>query len=144
MSGSQRFLGPLAAVRELFVRCPVDVEMSSVRIGVDAGGVVSALVRLRNSDPAVLAAGIVQWRRTLVRGNTWAWRGPAGDGFHIVTTGFGEDGGVAVAVVAGPVPAGCCLDLELPGEIDDDVLYRWLGDEIANNWPFETKPGELS
>lgn len=90
MRGSDRYLEPLAAVRELFVRCPVHVELSSVQIATGADGAATVLVRLGDSDPVVLAAGIVEWRRTL----------------------------------------------ELPGEIDDDVLYRWLGDEIANNWPF--------
>ena len=33
-------------------------------------------------------------------------------------------------------------------QVDDDVLHRWLGDEIANNWPFAPQQlidsGELS
>jgi len=116
------------------------VELSSVQIATGADGATTVLVRLRDSDPVVLAAGIVEWRRTLVRGRTLAWRAANGDSFQVVVTGFGgEIDEIPLTVVTGPVPADCCLDLELPGEVDDDVLYRWLGDEIANNWPFEPR-----
>jgi hypothetical protein len=140
MSGSRHYLLPLEALHDLFVQYPVRADLSSIHIATDHSGKASILVRLRQADPAVLAAGIVEWRRTLSKGTSWAWRAPSGKNIHVVTTGYvPECGGIPLTVVAGPVPLNCCLDLdlEIPEELDDDSLYRWLGDEIANNWPFE-------
>ncbi|OLF09362.1 hypothetical protein BLA60_19495 [Actinophytocola xinjiangensis] len=114
--------------------------MESISLASNSGE-DSVLVRLGAADRVVLVAGIVEWRRTLVGGRTWVWRTPDGTAVHISTTGHApECAGLSVAVLAGPVAWGGCLDVPVePGvseEVDDDVLYRWLGDEIANDWPF--------
>lgn len=145
---SRSYVNSLESLQGLFVSYPVRAEMSTITVAVDSGG-PSVLVRLRGADRVVLVAGIVEWRRTLVRGRTWVWRTPDGEAIHVSTAGHAPEGAeLAVAVLAGPVPWGSCLDLPLdPGtaeQVDDDVLYRWLGDEIANNWPFVSTVNTLS
>lgn len=140
MSESRRYLASLEALRELFIHYPVHAELSSIRLTATRTGAASIVVRLRETDPVVLAAGIVEWRRTLAGGNTWAWRTANGTDLHVATTGYApECRDVPLTVVGGPIPSLCCLDVEIEhvAEIDDDTLYRWLGDEIANDWPFE-------
>ena len=115
-------------------------EMSSVHIAVEPPSVV---VQLLATDPTLVAAGIVEWRRTLAGGSTWVWRTPLGTEIHVATTGHApECPDVPIAVVAGPIPHDGRLDHGLdPGrtdELDDDTLYQWLGSEIAGNWPFES------
>jgi hypothetical protein len=141
MSGSVRYLDTLESLRALFLDYPMRADMSSIHLSVDSDGQASIMVWLRSTDPVVLAAGIVEWRRTLSPGATWVWRTPDGAGLHVATTGHApECAGIPVAVLAGPLPHECHLDNDLePGlseERDDDALYRWLGDEIAHNWPF--------
>lgn len=141
-NGSRGYLGVLESLRELFERYPVRADMSSVHVALDPAGRASVLVWLRPADPVVLAAGIVEWRRTLAGRRSWAWRTPGGEHLHISTAGHApECDELSVAVLAGPIPHDCCLDVDLepdvPEVLDDDVLYRWLGDEIANDWPFD-------
>ncbi|OLF11141.1 hypothetical protein BLA60_14230 [Actinophytocola xinjiangensis] len=143
MNGSARYLAVLDSLREFFRDCPMNSEMSSIQLTAD--GHPQVIVRLRATDPALIAAGIVEWRRTLARGNTWAWRTPCGTEIHVATTGHApEDTEVPITVVAGPVPNDCGLDHDLepgrPDELGDDTLYQWLGNEIATTWPFGPLP----
>lgn len=141
MSGSARYLEALESLRVLFLDCPTRAEMSSIQLAVDSDGQPSVMVWLHTTSPAVLAAGIVEWRRTLSHGSTWVWRTPDGASLHVATTGRAPGcADIPIAVLAGPLPHSChldhALDPDLAEELDDDALYRWLGDEVANNWPF--------
>lgn len=141
MSGSVRYLDALESLRALFLDYPMRAEMSSIHLAVDSDGQSSIMVWLHSKDPVVLAAGIVEWRRTLSHGSTWVWRTPDGARLHVATTGRApECADMPIAVLAGPLAHGCHLDNDLDpnvaAELDDDALYRWLGDEVASNWPF--------
>ncbi|MGH3761185.1 hypothetical protein [Actinophytocola sp.] len=142
MSGSYRYLRALESLQELFANYPFRADMSSMLISMDPTGKAAILVQLHSADPMVLAAGIVEWKRTLVDGNTWAWRTPSGKEIHISTTGYTpECGETSIVVMTGPVPHDCYLDFHLDPNtsevLDDERLYHWLGSEIANNWPFK-------
>lgn len=149
MSGSHRYLGALESLQELFVNYPFRVEMSSIHIAMDSAGQASIVVQLHKTDPVILAAGIVEWRRTLANGSTWAWRTPSGKEIHVATTGYApECDETPMAVMAGPIPHDCYLDFDLdpdvPAELGDYTLYHWLGNEIANDWPFKPAWNRLS
>ncbi|WP_460403176.1 hypothetical protein [Actinophytocola sediminis] len=79
----------MESLRELFAGYPCHVEMSSISIAVDPTGQAAVTVRLREADPAVLAAGIVEWKRTLSRASTSAWRTPAGYEVHVAIPNTG-------------------------------------------------------
>lgn len=141
MSGSARYLGALRSLQDMFVNYPMRAEMSSINIAMDSVGNLSVMVLLRASDPVILAAGIVEWKRSLTKGSSWVWRTPCGEEIYVSTTGYApECDEIPVVVMAGPISADCYLDHDLdpdePEELSVDTLYRWLGDEIANNWPF--------
>jgi hypothetical protein len=145
MSGSHRYLTVLESLRDLFVHYPLRAEMSSITLATDATGQVSIVVALHRADTAMLAAGVVEWRRTLAEVRTWAWRTPDGEELYVSAAGHApECEGMRVAVIAGPVPQDAYLehdlDPDVSTEIDLDTLYRWLGDEIANSWPFKVAP----
>jgi hypothetical protein len=145
MSESHHYQAVLESLRELFVNYPFRAEMSTVTIATDPTGQASIMVWLRNTESATLAAGCVEWRRTLSQGNTWVWRTPSGDELYVATTGYApESVDVSMAVIAGPLPHDCYLEHDLEPdaseEVDMDTVYRWLGDEIANNWPFKSTP----
>jgi len=89
VGGSCQYFDVLESLQGLFVSYPVRAEMSTVTLAVDSGE-PSVLVRLREADRVVLVAGIVEWRRTLVRGRTWVWRTPDGAAIHVSTAGHGR------------------------------------------------------
>jgi hypothetical protein len=143
VSGSHRYLAALESLRELFVNYPFRAEISTITVAMDRLWRPAIMVQLHRAHPVILAAGIMEWRRTLSHGNTWAWRTPNGAELFVATAGRApESDDMPVAVIAGPIPHDCYLENDLEPdvseEVDDDTLYRWLGDEIANNWPFET------
>ncbi|GAB3462677.1 hypothetical protein [Actinophytocola sediminis] len=145
MSGSRHYLAALKALHELFVNYPVRAKMSSIHIATDSTGRISILAYLDKTDPVVSAAGTVEWTRTLTKSKSWAWRTPNSNEFYVATVGYApECAEMQIAVLAGPVPHDCYLDFDLEPDFSEElsanVVYRWLGDEIANNWPFEPLP----
>lgn len=141
VNGSYRYLHPLDSVHDLLLSYPMRADMSSIHIEA-AHGQSTITVRLREADPAVLAAGLVEWHRTLYPAETWAWRAATGDDVHIIVTGFGpECDRTAIAVLAGPIPQTPRLDMNLepatPRRLDPDTLYGWFGSEILHSWPFQ-------
>jgi hypothetical protein len=142
MNGSYRYLHPLESVHDLLRSYPMRAEMSSVNFTSDPAGRASVTVQLRDADPAVLAAGLVEWQRTLYPPEIWAWRNAATDGVHIVVSGFGpECDKTPIAVLAGPIPHTPRLDTALepgtPRRLDPDTLHSWFGLEILHSWPFQ-------
>lgn len=141
MSGSHRYLDTLSSFHAMLSSFPTRAEVASVQFAMSPEGQVTVTVHLRPAEPAVLAAGLVDWERTLGRTETWAWRTLNGDEVHLAVFGYDDCDRTPIAVVSGPIPydgwhVDYDLDLGLAEQIDTDVLYRWLGAEIARSWPF--------
>jgi hypothetical protein len=97
------------------------------------------MVRLREAEPALLAAGLVEWQCLLGRTEIWAWRTPR----HIVVTGYGSEcAETPIAVLAGPMPYDDQFDLDpdASDRLGTETFYDWFGAEVVRTWPFTT-PG---
>jgi hypothetical protein len=143
MSGSHRYLNALESFHTGLTSYPMRAELASINFTMDQERHVMITVHLEKADPVVLAAGLVDWDRTLGRAQTWGWRTPDGKEGHVAVIGYSTEG-TPIAVVAGPIPYDdqrLDHDLEpgVPEQLDTDSLYRWLGAEITEAWPFTTE-----
>jgi hypothetical protein len=147
VSGSNSYVRPLASLLELFDGYPFHAEISSIHIAADSLGEPAILVHLREMDPGILAAGLVEWARTLDETVIRGWRTPSGTETHISVTGYApECGDVPIGVLTGPFPHSNRFDVRRePGqvkELDEDALSAWFVSETTNTWPFKRR--ELS
>lgn len=146
MTGSHRYLDALESLHTMLASYPTQAELSAIQLAVDPAGRVSVVVHLRVAEPATLAAGLVEWRRSLGRPEVWAWRTPEGNELHIAVVGHGDefDDDVPIAVLAGPTPYDRRLDHGLdPGaaeRLSGETLDAWLAAEVVRTWPFSSGP----
>jgi hypothetical protein len=128
MSGSDRFVGLLASLHTLLANYPIEADMSSVEVEIDAFGREAATVHLWPTRLAILAAGLVEWERTLASGTASMWRTPDGHSVHLTLNGRSDEGDIPVQVW-GSVPFHEHVFGDLaPGDrrrIDTALLALW-------------------
>lgn len=98
MSGSARFVDLLASLHTLLANYPIEADMSSVEVEIDAFGREAATVHLWPTRLAALAAGLVEWERTLASGTASVWRTRDGRRVHLTVQGRSDEGDIPVQV----------------------------------------------
>jgi hypothetical protein len=142
MNGSRPYLDPLEKLHTMLSSYPTRAEIASIHIA-DRSGQAEIAVRLQEAEPAPMAAGLLDWQRTLGRARTWAYRAPHQSTARLAVVGYGtECARTPVVVIGGPTADADQLgDLELrnPELLDAEFLPTWLGSEIIRTWPFDRR-----
>jgi hypothetical protein len=120
VNGSDKFLPLLDAMHTLLRDYPIQGEMTEIRV-VLAESPGRVVVRLATGDLPTVAAGMVEWYRTVVAPSGTVFRGTDGTTVHFGLVGRDEETGV---------------DIEVRGRVAFDERYR----VSLDLFPGEQKP----
>jgi len=98
VNSSDNFLPLLDSIRNLFQHYPIRSEMGSVQVIVDSGARQLVVVQLVDGDLGSVAAGIVEWDRTLAAGRLTIERSPDGATVTLGVAGHIDEDGTDVEV----------------------------------------------
>jgi len=98
MSDSARFVDLLESLHTLLANYPVQSDIASIEVEVDAFGRDAAVVHLWPTTLATLAAGLVEWDRTLACATASVRRTSDGRSVHVTVSGRSDEGDVPVQV----------------------------------------------
>src|SRR5262249_46185815 len=98
MTTSETFLPLLDSIRDLFHHYPIHAGMGSVRAVVDCGARQLVVVQLVAGNLETVAAGIVEWDRTLAAGRRTMERSTDGATVTLGLAGHVDEDGTDVEV----------------------------------------------
>jgi hypothetical protein len=98
MSGSGKFLGLLESLYTLLTNYPIQADISSVEVEIDAYGREVAAVHMWPTRLTTLASGLIEWERTLATPTASVWRTLDGHSVHLTIQGRSDEGDVPMRV----------------------------------------------
>jgi hypothetical protein len=129
VNSSEAFLPLLYSIRDLFQRYPIQSGMGSVRVVVGSGARQLVVVQLVAGDLGSVAAGIVEWDRTLAAGRLMIERSSDGATVTLGVAGHVDEDGTDVEVYGtAPFEARRLGTDVMPGEtvaVPFEVLAVW-------------------
>jgi hypothetical protein len=129
MNASDKFLPLLDSIHSLLRHYPVQAEVGSIRVVAESSARQLVMVQLAAGELTTVAAGLVEWHRTLAAGRGVAARTSDGATVHLGVCGHIDEDGTDVEVWGcAPHDARLIGDDVMPGErtsVPFDVLAVW-------------------
>lgn len=133
--GSRRYVEELEALHLMLRDYPMESEIASIRVAVDAAEVATIRVELAARRLPEVASGLIEWTRSLGRPVGSVWRSEDGQTARIRVRGIADESDTPVTAWAGPVPYRLLIgvDVAVGGSalFDTDQLYLWAIDVQA-------------
>ena len=98
MNSSDNFLPLLDSIRNLFQHYPIRSAMGSVQVVVNSGARQLVVVQLASGNLGTVAAGIVEWERTLAAGRLTIERSSDGATVTLGVAGHVDEDGTDIEV----------------------------------------------
>ena len=98
MTGSDKFLPPLESIHNLLRYYPIQADLASIKVDTTSGVRSRVMVQLAATDLTTIAAGLLEWHRTLADSAAVAARTSDGVTVHLGVCGINDEDGSDVDV----------------------------------------------